>query len=189
MIGLSLPLAMARLAETRRSGADRAAGRCLSRIIGARSRPTPAESRCFPAPGRRWSGCVRATTCSLALRPARAWAGVASHSGRTDDIGDYFVDAADARPQSIQAASGHAADAPCARPARTRTQTVMIGDTTFDIEMARAAGVAPIGVILGLSRAADDLMARRCRHHDRPLSTSSTPPSTQFWSTSHARPA
>jgi phosphoglycolate phosphatase len=46
-----------------------------------------------------------------------------------------------------------------AEAAAERSQTVMIGDTVYDMQMARNAGVASIGVAWGYHEAADLIAA------------------------------
>ena len=61
---------------------------------------------------------------------------------------DAFRDHQDRRRCALEAASGHGAGSD-ARSGRLPGDTVVIGDTTYDIEMARAAGARAIGVTWG----------------------------------------
>lgn len=157
IIGLSLPQAMARLAPD----ADAMALTESYKASFAQARAKAAD----PAPlypGVR-AGLDRLHRAGLLLGTAtgksrRGLNHMVAHHG----LEDHFV--------TLQCADDHpskphpsmilsAMDEAGVNPA----ETVMIGDTTFDVDMARAAGVAAIGVSWGY-HPVDDLHARGAEH-------------------------
>lgn len=93
----------------------------------------------------------------------RGLAHVLAHHGLTERF--VTLQTADRHPSKPHPAMLHEA---MARAGAAPHKTVMIGDTTFDITMARAAGVRAIGVTWGYHRedalrhAGADAIARRC---------------------------
>ena len=152
VIGLSLPEAFAILAPTESRGRAGGAGRGLSRRVLADPRQRRASRR--SAVSRHARGGHRAVaaatrSCS-AWRPASRKRGVARLLER-EDWHDHFltIQTADDHPSKphpsmILKAMADAGVGPEA--------TVMVGDTTFDIEMARSARVGAVGVGWGYHR-------------------------------------
>ncbi len=151
IVGLSLPVAMARLAPRFDNATQAAlvAGYKQSYFAGRAAEPTPLY------PGAR--DCVARLAAQPGMRlgvatgkSRRGLEALLEHHG----LGDYFHTAqvADDHPSKPHPAMVLAAlKAAGVGPG----QAVMIGDTTFDIEMGRAAGVATIGVSWGFHPVSD----------------------------------
>ena len=148
IVGLSLPVAMRRLAPERPP-------RRHARLVDAYSRRSSARAREGRVAEPLYDGIDpllrRAARRGLAAR--RRHRQVRPRADRTasrrTDLADLFVHPADRRPPPVQAAPGDARGGHGAKPGPTPADTVMIGDTTFDIEMARAAGCRALGVAWG----------------------------------------
>lgn len=153
VVGLSLHDAVARLApELGEAGVAEAAARYKAAYIALREE-TGGEAAAPLYPG------ARATVEALHARP-EVLLGVATgkarrgldHAFAAHDLDRFFVtrQTADLHPSKphpamIEAALGETGVAP--------GRAAMVGDTTYDIEMARAAGVLPIGVSWGYHEA------------------------------------
>lgn len=146
IVGLSLPEAMRALAPHLPEGDTRAlAGHYRDGFVGQRACGA-AVAPLYPG-ARAALDRLASTRTLLGVATGKARRGL-DHILAAHDLGGRFVTAqtSDSHPSKphpsmiMQAL----ADARCAPE-----HTVMVGDTSFDIEMGRAAGVATIGVSWG----------------------------------------
>lgn len=155
IIGLSLPQAMDRLAPAQANADTITALTAAYRnaFVELRAR-TGGEASVPLYPGAREALQALSTAgWTLGVATGKARRGV-DHVFSAHDIGHYFatVQTADGHPSKPHPAMILTAMAEtCAAP----EATVMIGDTTFDMDMGRAAGVRSIGVSWGYHAEAD----------------------------------
>jgi phosphoglycolate phosphatase len=147
IVGLSLPIAVARLMP----GAEAEAVEAVSvayREAFAELRQDPAHNEpMFPGALEAVRELGRRPDVALGVATGKSRRGVATLLERFG-IGGHFVtiQTADTHPSKPHPSMILTAIAETgAEPHRT----VMIGDTTYDVEMARAAGVGAIGVAWG----------------------------------------
>ena len=167
IVGLSLPEAFAVLAAGARRGHAR---RSLSSAIAiglprAAARSGTARAAVRAACARRSRRSAARDDIVLGIATGNRGAGV-DRAVRARGLGEPLPHRADGRRPSLQAASRRCCMRPWRRPASTPERTVMVGDTTFDMEMARAAGVGALGVAWGyhsIDELRDGRRARRGR--------------------------
>lgn len=152
IVGLSLPVAMARLAP------DLPAARC-DRLVAAYRAAFAGLRQGGHAP--LFPG-VQAVLATLSARPGTVL-GVATGKSRRGLVPLLAAHGLDGRFATVQVADDHPSkpDPAMLRAALAETgarRAVMVGDTTFDIAMAQAAGVPAVGVSWGY-HAPDDLRA------------------------------
>lgn len=147
-IGLSLPIAMQRLMpEADQQTLDRAVEGYRAHYFKLRAERGPASVPLF-------SG-ARAVLERLAARPDVL---IGAATGMARRGLDHVLDVHGLAPLFVtrQSADGHPSkphpsmlEAALAETGVSRHQAVMVGDTTFDIEMAANAGIAGVGVSWG----------------------------------------
>jgi len=153
VVGLSLPIAFARLAEDSGDGLAYQVERLVAAYRDAFSVLRAAPDDLEPLyPG------ARAAVVALAGRPDTVLGMATGKSQRgarrvldRHGLGDCFVtihtsDDAPSKPHPGMVLAAMAVTG------ATPHETLMVGDTTFDIEMARAAGARGIGVTWGYHR-------------------------------------
>ncbi len=126
------------------------------------ARPVSGKRHSIPARARRLKACTCAMTSCLASPPANRAAASPRWSRRTRSR-ERVHDHPDRRYVAIEAASRHGAQRACVRLALEPEDTVVIGDTVFDMEMARNAGASAIGVSWGYHPVADLRMPVKAR--------------------------
>lgn len=145
VVGLTLPIAIARIRPgLRPESVDRIVHAYKASFLERRLRD---DAPLFPG--------VREALDALSAR-GDLLLGIATGKGRRGldamlahhDLGRFFVTAqcADDHPSKPHPAMLLAA---CAEAGVAPAEAAMIGDTTFDVEMAVAAGVVPVGVAWG----------------------------------------
>lgn len=151
IVGLSLPQAMARLHPQADADLCEALVQHYKDAFGGLRAQT--ESPLYPGARAMLDQLSARADVVLGVATGKSRRGL-SHLLAAHDLGGYF--------QTTQVADDHPSKP---HPAMLRaaldsvgigaTGAVMVGDTTYDIEMARAAGVAAIGVAWGYHPAAD----------------------------------
>lgn len=147
IVGLSLPIAVARLLPAAEEAAVLAVAQAYRDAFGDLRRDPSHNEPLYPGIRRAvetlsaWPGAV------LGIATGKSRRGVATLLARERLEGHFrTIQTADTHPSKphpsmIREAMSEVGAAP--------RDTVMIGDTTFDIEMARSAGVGAIGVAWG----------------------------------------
>jgi phosphoglycolate phosphatase len=150
IVGLSLPTAFARLAEGSADGVDHPIERLVAAYRDAFSalRASPEDLEpLYPGAVEAVEALARRTDTVLGMATGKSQRGaqrvLARHGWSAYFVTIQTSDDAPSKPHpgmvlAAMAATGAAPD-----------ETVMIGDTAFDIEMAHAAGARAIGVTWG----------------------------------------
>lgn len=155
IVGLSLPQAIARLAPAEVDGDGIAAlTEAYRDVFVAQREKTGGEASVPLYPGARDALQALADAgWTLGVATGKARRGV-DHVFAAHDLGHFFA--------TVQTADGHPSKphpsmvlTALDETGATVEEAVMIGDTTFDIEMGRAAGVRSIGVDWGYHPVAD----------------------------------
>ena len=148
IVGLSLIEAFTELGKGTATISGRKSRRTLqARLPRLARRAASISSRFIPARAKRSGARRAATTSCSASRPENRSAACAACSAITA----CSTTSSPSRPPTMRPRSPIPAwcSQRCARPARRRENTVVVGDTVYDIAMARAAGAAAIGVSWG----------------------------------------
>ena len=150
IVGLSLPDAFRRLAQCEKNGADHPVNSLVEQYRIAFAALRQSEQHLEPLyPGAR--DAIDALTArsdvALGIATGKSQRGVRAVLGR-HGLGDRFVtiQTADDAPSKPHPGMVLAAMREAGVAAR---DTVMVGDTVFDVEMARTAGARSIGVAWG----------------------------------------
>lgn len=149
VVGLSLPEAMAALAPDLPQAATLALAGLYREGFRAQRAAGGAEAQAPLYPGARAAleRLARQPEMRLGVATGKARPGL-DHVFATHDLARFFATAqtADGHPSKPHPAMLRAAlaEAGCAAE-----RSVMVGDTTFDVTMGRAAGLATIGVAWG----------------------------------------
>lgn len=147
IVGLSLAEVMTQLLPNA-DGAliDRLAGRYREVAAALRRRPEHGEPL-FPGAKEAIARLASRGDLVLGLATGKSRAGVAQLFAR-EGLQSYFstVQTSDAHPSKPHPAMLEAA---MAEAGASPEATIMVGDSTYDMEMARLAGVAAIGVAWG----------------------------------------
>lgn len=158
IIGLSLPVAVARLAPDLSDAAvTRAVAAYKEAFAEARlAGGGEASAPLYPGARAALDRLARRPEVVLGVATGKARRGL-DHVYAAHGIGGYFVthQTADLHPSKPDPAMVHAALAETGLPA---DRAVMVGDTTYDILMGRAAGVRTLAVAWGY-HPTDDLRA------------------------------
>lgn len=146
VVGLSLPIAISRLEpDLTPSEAETWAEAYRNAFVTARAAEAP--SPLYPG-ARAVLDRLRARDgLSLGVATGKSQRGL-RHVFAAHDLAGFFdtCQTADEHPSKPHPAM---IDAALAETRADRARTVFVGDTTFDIEMGRAAGVATVGVSWG----------------------------------------
>ena len=154
VVGLALPEAVARLMPEEAMGRlDSISTAYKDAFVDIRQRPGH-EEPLYPAPARRLTRCCRTGRCLVSQPASRA---VAACRAERHDLGDRFSTLKTADDGPGKPNPDILLDA-MAEVGATPECTVMIGDTTFDIEMAVRAHALSIGVAWGY-HATEELQA------------------------------
>ncbi|MCB1337400.1 MAG: HAD-IA family hydrolase [Maritimibacter sp.] len=151
--GLSLPLALARLAPDLDADRIEAAVACYkTRYLGLRAAGGEAQAPLYPGARAAIEALHAQPEVLLGVATGKARRGL-DHSFAAHGLDRYFV--------TRQTADGHPSkphpsmiEAALAETGVDRSRAIMVGDTTYDMEMAAAAGIAGLGVGWGYHPAA-----------------------------------
>ncbi|WP_114966252.1 HAD-IA family hydrolase [Alkalilacustris brevis] len=150
IVGLSLPEAMRRLAPE--APRDLIEGLTAGYRGAFAARRAQAESPLYPGARAVLQALAGQDSVLLGVATGKSRRGL-DHMLRTHELGDYFVTAQVAddhpskpHPSMLEAALRETGVAP--------GNAVMVGDTSYDMEMARNAGLPGIGVAWGYHAAA-----------------------------------
>lgn len=145
IVGLSLPEAMRRLAPE--AGHDLIAALAAGYRGAFAARRAKAESPLYPGARAALQALAGQDSVLLGVATGKSRRGL-DHMLRAHDLADFFVTAQVAddhpskpHPSMLMAALRETGVAP--------GQAVMVGDTSYDMEMARNAGMPAIGVAWG----------------------------------------
>ena len=155
IVGLSLPQAMARLMpDLTEQGVQEAIAAYRARILALRA-DQAGESAAPLYPGARdaLTRLQAHDALFLGVATGKARRGL-DHAFASHGIGHYFhtCQTADHHPSKPHPSMLHQA---CADIGIRPDQAIMVGDTTYDIDMGRAAGCRTIGVSWGYHPVAD----------------------------------
>lgn len=144
IVGLSLPVAVERLLPQAVPGAIAAVGGAYKEAFGELRRDPAHNEPMFPGIMETLRELARRRDVVLGVATGKSSRGVASLFDRFG-IGPHFVtiQTADSHPSKPHPSMIFGAMSEAGVEA---ADTVMIGDTTYDVEMARAARVGAIGV-------------------------------------------
>ena len=149
IVGLSLPVAIARLApEARPHDIDALVDAYRAAFSATRHAEGSVEATpLYPGAAEALARMSRRDDLLLGIATGKSLRGLAHVLGE-HRLGDLFAtrQTADGHPSKPNPAMVLAA---MTEVGVTAEHTAMVGDTTFDMEMARAAGVAAIGVSWG----------------------------------------
>lgn len=149
IVGLSLPQAMARLMpDLTQAGVDEAVAAYRTRILELRADAEgEATAPLFPGAREVLERLHKWDELFLGVATGKARRGL-DHAFASHGIGHYFhtCQTADHHPSKPHPSMLHQA---CREIGIEPAQAVMVGDTSFDIEMGRAAGCRTVGVSWG----------------------------------------
>ena len=170
IVGLSLPQAVRTLAPDAEPDAAGRRGRRLQGGLPRRARKRAAGRTAVRGPARIARRLCAMPAGSSASRPASPAAGSPlALPGTASPSCSASLQTADRHPSKPDPAMLEAAMFEAGAAAG---ETVMIGDTSFDMAMARAAGVRAIGVAWGYHTAGGTARRRAPRRSPRPLPNS-----------------
>lgn len=147
IVGLSLPVAMARLAPDHADRTDALVAAYKDAFASLRHADGAALSPLFPGARATLDALAAEDNTLLAIATGKSRRGL-RHILDLHDLHGHF--------QSVQVADDHPSkphpsmlEACLAETGVAAHRAVIVGDTTFDMDMARAAGIAALGVSWG----------------------------------------
>lgn len=150
VVGLSLPLALARLAPGLDEGAQGRMQAAYRQAFAAQR--AAAAAPLFPGARAALDALAARPDLRLGLATGKSRRGLDHLLGQHGFAGRFAtLQCADDHPSKPDPAMLHAA---LAETGTAPARAVMVGDTTFDIAMGRAAGVQTVGVTWGYHPAA-----------------------------------
>ena len=161
VVGLSLPQAFAVLAAQQPGSVQASSRRALPlRLPGQAPACRPCTIRSIPGMGEVVAALAGRDDILLGIATGKSRRGVARAAG-SRGLAAAFRHHPDGGRHPSKPRPLHDPAAPWPKPASEPDATVMVGDTTYDIEMARSAGVGAIGVGWGYHAAEPPEAGRR----------------------------